>query len=327
MAVIKANGYGHDILCVARALHSADSLAVARIDEARKLREGGITNPIVLLEGLNGVEDLDFASQNQLEIVVHCDEQIQLLENHAGAPVTVWLKVDTGMGRLGFVTEEFSAARQRLQKNHRVASPVRLMTHLANADNRSDPKTDAQIKQFNDLTQGLNGERSIANSGGVLGWSSSHADWVRPGIMLYGASPFGDCDGHELGLQSVMTVSSNLIATKKVRKGDTVGYGGVWKAERDSDLGIAAIGYGDGYPRHISPGTPALVNGVRVSIVGRVSMDMLAVDLTNSPGSKVGDEVVLWGKGLPVEEIARQAGTIAYEVLCQITPRVQITVA
>ncbi len=322
LAVIKANGYGHGMVRVARSLPHADAFAVASIDEALILRQAGVTHPIVLLEGVFDGEELAQAAEHGLEPVVHSDEQLGQLEAaRPAAPLTVWLKIDTGMHRLGFSPGRAAEARRRLEACGAVSN-VRLMSHLANADTPGDARTDAQLDVFNACAEEFPGERSIANSGGVLAWPRAHFDWVRPGIMLYGASPFADT-GAEHDLRPAMTLSTRLIALQHLHAGDAVGYGGTWTCPEDMPVGVAAIGYGDGYPRHAPDGTPVLVNGRRVPLIGRVSMDMICLDLRSQPQARVGDEVVLWGDGLPVEEVARAAGTIAYELLCRVTARVR----
>ncbi|MCK9395099.1 MAG: alanine racemase [Methylobacter sp.] len=325
MAVIKANGYGHGLLRIAEALQDVDAFAVARVDEGIRLREAGFNNRIAVLEGFTGAEELDELLHYQLDAVVHSSIQLEILEARTvqGA-CAVWLKLDTGMNRLGFKARELSAAYQRLKQCTQVKQPINLMTHFANADDINDKKTLKQISLFNETVAGLSGELSMANSAGILGWEQSLSDWVRPGIMLYGVSPFPDSTGQQLGLKPVMALHSRLIAVKQIEAGDTVGYGGSWICEKSTSLGVVAIGYGDGYPRYAKVGTPVLVNGRRVPLIGRVSMDMITVDLETEGYAKPGDLVTLWGEGLPVEEIARCADTIPYTLVCGVTQRVQI---
>ena len=323
MAVIKADAYGHGLVSVARALEQADGFAVACLAEAQQLRDAGIQKPLLLLQGVQNAAELEQAQQLELELVVHRSGQIGLLEQAAStAPIKVWLKVDTGMHRLGVTPREADDCWQRLLACRSVDAPPRLMTHLANADNVDDQTTQRQVNRFYDLPMAAAAECSIANSAGILAWPTSHADWVRPGIMLYGVSPFPNGEAALSGLQPVMTLTSQLIAVKTLLKGATVGYSGIWECPEDMPVGIVAIGYGDGYPRHAVSGTPVLVNGQRVPLIGRVSMDMLCVDLRTVPEAHVGDYVTLWGEGLAVEEVARYAGTIGYELLCQLTGRV-----
>lgn len=324
MAVIKANGYGHGIVRVARALNQADAFAVACLDEAAVLRQAGFAHPIVLLEGVSEPAELTVAADNRLDMVVHSAEQIALLSSaRLSKPVSVWLKVDTGMHRLGFAPEQARAAWQRLHDCAAVARPLRLLTHLANADRPDDDTTTEQLALFEQVTGDLAAQRSVANSAAILGWPQSHCDWVRPGIMLYGASPFDDQTGAAQGLRPAMTLSTRLIAVNAHKRGEAIGYGGTWTCPEDMPVGVAAIGYGDGYPRHAGNGTPVLVNGERAPLIGRVSMDMLCIDLRGQPRARPGDPVTLWGEGLPVEEIARAAGTISYELLCRVGGRVQ----
>ena len=237
---------------------------------------------------------------------------------------TAWLKIDTGMNRLGFKPKDFDAVYQRLSQCSVIKQPVNLMTHFANADDINDAKTLTQIKLFNETVAGMPGERSLANSAGILGWQQSLNDWVRPGVMLYGISPFPDSTGQQLGLKPVMELHSHLIAVKQLEAGDTVGYGGSWLCNKPTTLGVVAIGYGDGYPRYAKTGTPVLVNGQRVPLIGRVSMDMITVDLGTQTNAKPGDPVTLWSDNLPVEEIAQWADTIPYTLVCGVTQRVQL---
>ncbi len=322
LAIIKANGYGHGIEEVAQALSAADAFGVACLEEALCLREAGIKQPIVLLEGVMYADDLPLVREHHLQLVVHQIEQVEMLENSPGVPIPVWLKVDTGMHRLGILPGEAPAIYQRLVEASAVASPVRLMTHLANADDRRDDTTMRQIYLFTPIASSLHTETSIANSAGILGWPASHSEWVRPGIMLYGVSPFLGSTAANHDLKPVMTLQSEVIAINKHQRGDHIGYGGTWRCPETMPVGVVAIGYGDGYPRHALSGTPILVNGKRTQVIGRVSMDMLCVDLRGCPGTHIGDPVVLWGEGLPVEEVAEKAATIAYELLCKITSRV-----
>lgn len=329
MAVVKANAYGHGLCVVARALTGVDSFAVARLSEAAALRGSGIKQPIVLLSGVYSDQELKDACSTDCELVVHSDRQVRLLESSSGLQANVWLKIDTGMNRLGFPASEAEVLIHRLQRSGSVGE-LRLMTHLASADDRNDATTNSQLELFAPIAQNFDGDISIANSAGIFGWPDSvrpsylPADatvWVRPGIALYGVSPFPEMDGHDLGLAPVMKFESRLIAVKAIRKGERVGYGGTWQAERDSVLGIVSAGYGDGYTRYLPSGTPVLINGRTVPLAGVVSMDMAAVDL--GPGSRdaIGDPVTLWGEGNSVEEIARQAGSSAYQLICGVMHR------
>jgi alanine racemase len=325
MAVVKANAYGHGLIPTALALAEADAFAVARLEEGLALRSAGITQPIVLLEGVFAPEHLLEAARHGFDLVVHDPLQIELLEEYSGpARFLTWIKIDTGMNRLGFRPEEFPEALQRV---HRLRPPpleIRLLTHLACADDRDDRMTRDQLARFRKAADGLNYQVSIANSAGLFGNVHLGCDWVRPGLALYGASPFDDRTGAELGLHPVMSLETSVIATRKVLAGETVGYGGAWRASHDSKIAIIAAGYGDGIARNLAGGTPVLIDGQRAPMVGRVSMDMIAVDVTNLNGVHVGTPVVLWGVGLPVEEIARYAATVPYELLCAVSQRVPL---
>ena len=322
MAVVKANAYGHGLVWAAKTLREANAFGVASIEDGEQLRAAGIKQPICLLEGFFQPEELPTLVRHQLSSVVHHESQLWDLE-HAGRiePIDVWVKVDTGMHRIGFPPEALPAVIKRLKVCMAVGR-VRVMSHFPTADNRFDTATPYQTRQFEEMTLNLNLERSLANSAGIVNWPSSHFEWVRPGIMLYGATPMTGMSAAALDLKPVMTLASEFIAINQRRKGDAIGYGGDWVCPEDMPVGVVAAGYGDGYPRHAPPGTPILVNGVRVPLIGRVSMDMITVDLRELPDAKVGDSVVLWGAGLPVEEIAALTGTISYELLCCVTARV-----
>lgn len=327
MAIIKADGYGHGLTRMARALSTADAYGVACLEEAVLLRRAGVRKRIVLLEGAFDADELEPIRELRLDTMVHCPEQVRMLELAPdGAPISAWLKVDTGMHRLGVDPEQAVAMWQRLRACASVADDIRLVTHFSNANARGDESVVRQLAAFAGSTGNLTGERCIANSAGIIAVPSAHADWVRPGLMLYGVSPFADTLSYQEGLRPVMTVRSALIAVKSVRKGETVGYGGTWSCPQDMPVGVVAMGYGDGYPRHCESGTPMLVNGRRAMLIGRPSMDMLIVDLRNVPDAQVGDPVVLWGEGLPVEEVARHANTIPYELLCSVRVRARYEV-
>lgn len=325
MAVIKANAYGHGLVPAAKAMADSDGFAVARLEEGLALRRAGLANRILLLEGACGAEQLALAAQQDFDLMVHSIEQIEMLEGRAGSDVVrAWIKVDTGMNRLGFRVEEFAAAHRRLVGIANVAPDPTLVTHLASADDRRDSKTTTQLQAFGTATAGVPGARSIANSAAMLAWPATRADWVRPGLMLYGVSPFPSGTGAELGLRPAMTLQSEVIAVKAVKQGETVGYGGAWRALRNTRMAVVAGGYGDGYPRSTGPGAPVLVNGHHAPLIGRVSMDMVTVDVTDLPVVAIGDPVVLWGEGVPVENVARHAGTIPYELICGVSQRVQL---
>ncbi len=326
MAVIKANAYGHGLMRIAQALYSeVNSIAVARVHEAVRLREYGINNSITVLQGFVCQDELQAIDEHQLIAVIHCHEQLALLSNFKGIyQQPVWLKMDTGMNRLGFKAEEIAPAYQRLKSIINADDKIGLMTHLSDADQPKHPKTRQQIELFKKFVGAMQHACSIANSAAVLAWPEAVAEWVRPGLMLFGCSPFADKTGADFDLRPVMSLQSRLIAVKNLEPGETVGYGGVWTCQRKTRLGVIAIGYGDGYPRAVGNGTPVLVNGQRVPLVGRVSMDMITVDLAALPEARPGDPVTLWGAGLAVEEIAAAADTIPYTLLCGITQRVQI---
>lgn len=327
IAVVKANAYGHGLASTALALGEADALAVARLEEGLALRAAGVASRIVLLEGVFSAAELDEAVYERLDLVVHDVSQIELLERSpetAGLPL--WLKIDTGMNRLGFAPRAFTAALARIRALSPAPRELRLMTHLSCANEREDEVTRAQLARFREATRGLDYEVSIANSAGIFGAVPLGCHWVRPGLALYGGSPFADCSAESLGLKPVMTLMSSVIAVRHIVRGEAVGYGGHWVAPRDSVIAIVAAGYGDGVHRSLANGAAVLVNGARAPIVGRVSMDMLAVDVSalNPDAVRVGTPVVIWGEGLPVEEAAQHAGTIAYELLCSVSPRVPL---
>ena len=325
MAVLKANAYGHGLIRFASALSEADAFAVARVEEGMALREAGVHQRIAVLGGFILREELELHALYDLEPVIHSLMQVELLEKFKPEKaVAVWLKLDSGMHRLGMNKEEFELCYRRLSLCPSVKQPMGLMTHLAKADVLGDPATERQINLFHASVASLPGERSIANSAGLLAWERAQTEWVRPGIVLYGASPFPHRTGREDGLRPVMTLRTRLIAIKQLKAGDAIGYGGDWVCPHSASVGVAAIGYGDGYPRHAVSGTPVLVREKRVRLIGRVSMDMISLDLTDCPEAKVGDTVTLWGQDLPVEEIARHAGTIPYVLLCNVMPRVKI---
>lgn len=391
LAMVKANGYGHGIVNVAKTLSNADALGVACIEEAIKLREAGIQNRIVLIEGFFHADEFGSIIRLQLEPVIHHKTQLAaLLEfdkrwhslynpvdenlndhldlalnptntnvnvsaNNASAsdnvkinannhvkmnananvnktgnttaniatPLKIWIKVDTGMHRLGFPVEEFEEVYRTL-KNLKSLDIQAVITHFASADEETNPKTKEQIAYFQETVKNISEAKSLANSAGIWQWPESHADWVRPGIVLYGVSPFANQTGADLGLIPAMTLSTELIAVHWVKKGEKVGYGGIYTCDEDMPVGVVAVGYADGYPRLAPHNTPVLLNGKRVPLVGRVSMDMLTVDLRTQPHAKVGDAIELWGENLPVEEVAGAIGTLGYELLTSLSNRVPI---
>ncbi len=325
IAIIKADAYGHGIVPVARALADADVFGVVCLEEALSLREAGIDKPILLLEGFFHADELPLIRRHKLQVVVHGEHQLDVL---AALPpqafsIPVWLKVDTGMHRLGISPHAVPAAWQRLAACPAVAPLLGLMTHLANADDGDDELTCKQLDCLASVRRDRSIAVSIANSAGILAWPASHGDVVRPGIMLYGVSPMLGENGAQRNLRPVMTLCSELISIRQCKKGDAVGYGGSWVCPEDMPVGVVAMGYGDGYPRHAPSGTPLLVNGRRAALIGRVSMDTICVDLRSQPGAAIGDSVTLWGNGLPAEEIAECASTIAYALFCGVTCRVK----
>ena len=330
MAVIKANAYGHGMVTVARNLDDADAFAVARLPEAISLHEAGIDKPIVLLAGVMTSSELTEAMLRNLEIVVHCAEQIELLEAAGTGGATVWLKFDTGMNRLGFPPEKADTLIDRLRACKAVGE-LRLMSHLASADEPDNAMTKYQFELFQSVVDGFDGAVSIANTPGTLGWTQitdaqkilgfEGEHWIRPGLALFGISPFAGRNGADLGLSPVMQFEARLIAVKPLHEGARVGYRGRYQSEDDSVLGIISAGYGDGYTRHFRTGTPVLIDGRRVPLIGNVSMDMIAVDLGADACDKVGDIVTLWGPELPVEEVAPWADAIPYELVCGVMNR------
>ncbi|MBN8442070.1 MAG: alanine racemase [Thauera sp.] len=316
LAVVKANAYGHGARQCARALADiADGFAVACLEEALELRAAGIRQPILLLEGLFAPDEIAEALRHDLWIVVHHEAQIRMIETtELTQPLTVWLKVNSGMNRAGFLPQAVDAAWQRLKASGKVGD-ITLMTHFARADEPHVITTSAQIERFDAATAHLPGARSLANSGGVLGWQAAHRDWARPGILLYGADPM---PGNGNGLKPVMTLESRVIAVREIETGEPLGYGARFVAERPTRVGLVAMGYADGYPRVVPDGTPVAVDDICTRLIGRVSMDMLTVDLTDLPDAGLDSRVELWGSSIPVNRIAEAAGTIAYELLCNV---------
>ena len=325
MSVVKANAYGHGAIEVAKVLSQSDAFAVARTTEAILLRQAGINQPIVLLEGVTTQEELQLASDFSLSPVFHHASQLSLLNSTIlSKPLEFcWLKVDSGMHRLGFSIQESISAWQQLENSSSIAGSVGLMTHLANADQPVDNYNQYQWQQFEEVSQSLDVQRSMANSAAILSAPDFHVDWVRPGLMLYGVSPFAESTAAEFGLKPVMQLQAELIAIHHLQMGDKVGYGGEWTCPEPMKVGVVAIGYADGYSRHLSSTGSVIVHGQLVPILGRVSMDMIAVDLRHIEEASPGDNVILWGDELlTVESVARQAGTIPYELLCAVSDRV-----
>ncbi|MCW2478874.1 alanine racemase [Candidatus Symbiopectobacterium sp. NZEC135] len=325
VAVVKANAYGHGAVECATTLQDADCFGVARLSEALVLRQAGITKPILLLEGFFSADDLPLLAQHQLETAVHSIEQLEALEQaDLPHPLTVWMKLDTGMHRLGVRPDKAEAFYQRLTQCRNVVQPVNIMSHFCRADEPEFNTTLKQIACFDAFTEGKPGAQSIAASGGILLWSQAHRNQVRPGIILYGVSPLANETATHFGLQPAMTLTSHLIAVREHKAGEAEGYGCIWTSEHDTLLGVVAMGYGDGYPRTAPFGTPVLVNGREVPLVGRVSMDMLTVDLGPDAQERVGDEVILWGEALPVERIAAHTKISAYELITRVTQRLAL---
>ncbi len=324
MAVVKADGYGHGLERVAHALEGADLFGVAALSDAERLRAAGLSQPIVLLSGFDSPEDLAQLRRLGVATAVHSHAQLQMLEAAgSGEPIQCWLKVDSGMHRLGFAPRDVQLAHAQLTSLPQVADDIALMMHFASSDEFDGPQTRRQLQVFNEATAGLPGLRSLANSAAVLGWPEARGDIVRPGGMLYGMSVVEGTTGEDFDLRPAMTLATRLIAVNQIAKGESIGYSATWQCPEDMPVGVAAIGYGDGYPRIVQPGTPVLVNGQHATIIGRVSMDLMTIDLRRQPEARAGDPVVLWGKGLPVDTIGKAAGTIGYELVCSVTRRVR----
>jgi len=321
-AVVKANAYGHGLLRAATAFGEAQGFALLELEEAIRLRAAGFRQRIVLLEGFFDAREVPALVEHGLDVVVHRMDQVAALAAlPAGARLEVLLKVNSGMNRLGLSAGEYEAALRQLRGNPGIGG-ITLMTHFANAD---DPRGVAwQLDRLRRLPDGNALPVSFANSAAILRYPETHGDWVRPGIMLYGCSPFPEGSGLDLGLKPAMTLESRIIGVQRLAVGDTVGYGGAFRAERATRIGVIACGYADGYPRHAPSGTPVVVDGQVTATVGRVSMDMLCADITNIPAANIGSRAVLWGEGMPVEQVAAAAGTVGYQLMCALAPRVRI---
>ncbi|MGB1271299.1 MAG: alanine racemase [Endozoicomonas sp.] len=319
MAVVKADAYSHGAtLCASALADIADGFAVACIEEALELREAGIQQPILLLEGFFEPSELRVIEEHHLDTVVHHQQQIDLLKKHAlTIGIRAWLKMDSGMGRVGFSPSDYRKAWLALNDLPSINDLV-LMSHFACADEPDTRHAQQQLQTFEEYTLGLPGERSFCNSAGLITLPRARGEWNRLGLLLYGVSPFNKPHPIDQQIQPVMELSSALISTKEVPADTSVGYGSVWTANRPTRIGVIAMGYADGYPRHAGNDTPVLVNGHRVPLIGRVSMDMLTVDLTDAPGVQLGDKATLWGNGLPVSEIAMHSDTIPYQLLCNL---------
>jgi alanine racemase len=325
ISVIKANAYGHGHIEVAQALDDSEAFAVARLSEALELRQAGIKHKIILLEGVNAAAELQTAAEHDLSLVFHHQSQIDLLKTtQLNKPLTFcWLMIETGMHRLGFSSDNVAKALEAITISEKIADPIGLMSHFANADLVDDPRNQIQLDKVLSCG-GKQQEISMANSAAILSIPESHQQWLRPGLMLYGVSPFDDKTATDLGLKPVMQLTSVITSIQQLSKGDQVGYGGDWTASESKTVGIVSIGYGDGYSRHLSGVGQVLINGKHAQVVGRVSMDMICIDLGDRSDVNIGDEVVLWGdKQLPIELVAKQANTIPYELMCQVSGRVK----
>jgi alanine racemase len=326
MSVIKADAYGHGVFSVAAALKDSDAFAVARLSEGVSLREQGIDKPIVLLEGVNSEAEFILAAKHQLSPVIHLHSQIALLQSITlPKPLSFnWLMIDSGMHRLGIRPEQALSALSELQQSKNIDGEIGLMSHFANSDLVGDSRNQAQLDAMLSLKQSSGLALCLANSAAVMSLPESHQDWVRPGLMLYGISPFADNNADAFDLQPAMQLSSRLIAVYEINAGEEVGYGGDWVAEQRTRVGVVSIGYGDGYSRHLSNQGEVLIHGQRVPLIGRVSMDTICLNLNEVELARVGDEVILWGdQNLPVEFLAERAQTIPYELVTVICPRVK----
>ena len=322
LAVVKANAYGHGLMRVLPALEAADGLALVELDAALALREAHYSRRILLIEGFFEERELPEIARARLAVVVHHEAQVAILQRAVlPRPLEVFIKVNTGMNRLGLPPSEVARACERLARAPAVAA-LRLMTHFARAD--EDDGLRDQLEVFESACRNLPYPRSLANSAGVVRYREVGGDYVRPGIMLYGATPFAYDTAAMLGLVPVMTLRSEIIAVQELRAGESVGYGAQFTATKPTRIGVVACGYADGYPRHAPGGTPILVAGHRTGLAGRVSMDMITCDLTDVPHARVGSPVVLWGEGLPVDDVATAASTVGYELLCALAPRVRV---
>lgn len=322
LAVVKANAYGHGLLRCAEVVRDvADGFALLELAEAMRLRGAGFAHPIVLLEGFFALDDLQLAAANSITSAIHCEEQLRMLElTELERPLDVFVKLNTGMNRLGFVPEQLSAVLERLRSSGKVGQ-IGVMTHFACADGTG---IDAQLARFEAAALPTGLACSVANSAALLRYPHAHHQWVRPGIMLYGGSPMPDLQSAEqIGLRPVMTLISRIIGVQNIQSGEAVGYSATFTADRPMRVGTVACGYADGYPRHAPTGTPILVNGQRTRTLGRVSMDMLACDLTDIDAD-VGSSVTLWGEGMPADDVATAAGTVSYELFCALAQRVPV---
>ena len=323
MSIVKADAYGHDLLTCCQALKDSDAFGLLDLTDAISLRNAGFSQPVCLLEGFFTVDEIPVIASYQLEPVIHSNWQLDMLQEiEDELSLSVWLKVDTGMHRLGFAPTEYRQVQSRLSEM-KCIHQVSVMSHLASADERNKVTTAEQLQLFSNITGKSACTRSLANSAAILAHPDCHYDWVRPGIMLYGSSPFADKSAKELDLKPVMSLQSEIISVKHLQQGDAIGYGGTWLCPEEMRIAVVACGYGDGYPRHAPAGTPVMVAGKLTALVGRVSMDMITVDLRGIDDADTGSPVELWGRGVSVDTVAEMSGTIAYELLCGVTTRVQ----
>lgn len=324
LAMIKANAYGHGAVACAHALTDADAFGAARLDEALLLREGGVTKPVLVMCGLMDASEIPVYASHHLDILVHHPDHLAMLEQYDGNDIfNVWFKIDTGLNRLGFRIDDVPSAYERLNACGCVKKPFRLMSHCVVPERLDNDFTKRQLDLFEQATASLPGEKSFAKSAAIMAWPQTHFDWVRPGIMLYGISPFPDKTAAELDLKPVMSLRSMLVRVDYRKKGENLGYGGEVRCPEDMPVGIVVLGYADGYPRHLIAPAPVKVNGKRCQTIARVAMDLMMIDLRNAPDAKRGDEVLMWGDGLPIEDVAKAANTIPYTLTTAVTPRVR----
>jgi alanine racemase len=317
MSVVKANGYGHGLINVAQGLNESDGFAVLTLNEAIDLRENGFEQDILLLEGAFESYEISIAAKMRINLVVHNQHQLEMINDaKLKQPIDIHFKINTGMNRLGFNPQDSREIIESL-KNKSYIKSMTLMTHFATAD---EPKgVDWQLNVFNNIANQFNFSRSVANSASILNFKNTHLEWVRPGIMLYGASPIVEKKSRSFNLKPAMQLKSKIIAIQNLSKDDSIGYGDSFKAKDDMRIAVVACGYADGYPRHAPSGTPVYIEGKKTFTVGRVSMDMLYVDITNIPSASISSDVELWGENIPVDEVAEKSGTVGYELLCAIS--------
>lgn len=325
LAMVKSNAYGHGIVPISSALPFADAFAVACLSEAIKLRQANIKQPIVLISGIHHKDELSLLGEHQLDFVVHQFEQIHWITSQPFKYLPrVWLKINTGMNRLGFLPNQVESAFEQLLRCSWIEKPINWMMHFANSDNKDAKSNRDQLNLFLQTVKNFPGERTAANSGAIINLKEAHFDWIRPGIMLYGISPLEGKSGVELGLKPVMTLQAKLLAINLLKKGEAIGYGSTWRCPENMPVGILSIGYGDGYPRRAGEkGAAVCIQNTLCPVIGRVSMDLMAIDLRSCPLARVGDTAVIWGEVLPVEKIASIVNTIAYELVCQVSSRVE----